>query len=460
MKTRTVVLVMGVVSVVAIGAFGAWQSPWFRSWFAHDSEDPAELDRAAKAELTNVKPPDAAGGSPQWRGAARAGVAPAGSFRTDWEKNPPKELWRVPIGGGYGSCSVVGGKLYVQDKQGGNERVVCLDAETGKTVWEHAYAAGQAGTDGNFAIGPRATPTVAGNWVFTVGGDGKLFALEAEGGAVQVKWHHDLPQEFGAPVPQWGVAGSPLVYGDLVIVQPGAKDAAVVAFDKATGDVRWKAGSNPPSYSSPVVVPVGGQDTVFAFLGDALLAVRPTDGKVTDSFKWETQFGANIATPIVVDDYVFISSSYSMGSALLRAEKSGDAVKLVKVYERRGRAYQNHHATSVYKDKHLYGIDGLKGGNGLKCVEFGTGKEVPDWDESGEARKIQQASVVLAGNHLLIQTAAGAVWLAEANPKEYKPLGRVNGVLSGKNNWASPTLVDGRIYLRDEQHVVCLDVRP
>ncbi|MBN9120094.1 MAG: PQQ-binding-like beta-propeller repeat protein [Planctomycetes bacterium] len=307
MKARAVVLAVGAVAVFAIGGYAAWQSSWVRSWFARDSENQAEIDRAATAALSNEKPIDPASGSPQWRGASRKGIAPAGSFRTDWDKNPPKQLWRVPIGGGFGSCSVVGGKLYVQDKQGGKERVVCLDAETGKPVWEYAYDAGQAGTDGGFAIGPRATPTVAGNWVYIVGGDGKLLALEVEGSAAKERWRHDLLPEFGAPMPQWGVACSPLLHGDLVIVQPGGKDAAVVAFDRTSGELKWKAGSNPPSYSSPVVASIGGQDTVFAFMGDALVAVRPTDGKVTGSFPWPTRFGGNIATPVVVDEYVFVS---------------------------------------------------------------------------------------------------------------------------------------------------------
>ena len=457
MKARALVLVLGLTVVLGIGGYAAWRSPWVRSWFARDSEDPAELDRAAKAALPNDEPPDPAGGSPQWRGASRKGVAPAGTFRTDWDKTPPKELWRVPVGGGYGSCSVVGGKLYVQDKQGDTERVVCLDAETGKTVWEYAYDAPQAGKDSTYAIGPRATPTVQGSWVFTVGGSGKLLALETAGTAVKVRWEHDLLSEFGAPLPQWGVACSPLVLGDLVIVQPGGKDAAVVAFDKTSGEVRWKSGSNGPGYSSPVAAPIGGQETVFAFMGDALLAVRPTDGKVTGSFKWATEFSGNIATPLVVDEYVFISSAYGAGCALLRAEKTGDEVQLVKVYERRRNGFQNHHATSVYKDKHLFGIDGTQGSGGLKCVEFITGKEVPDWN----GRETDQASVILAGDYLILQIARkGDVWLVEANPKEFNLLAKVPKVLSGNNNWATPTLVDGRIYLRDEKQVVCLDVKP
>jgi outer membrane protein assembly factor BamB len=456
MKPRAVILVVGVLAVLGIGGYAAWNSSWLRSRIAGDTVNQAEIDRAAKAELKNVAPPDAASGSPQWRGAARTGVAPAGSFRTDWDKRPPKELWRVPIGGGFGSCSVVGGKLYVQDKQGGKERVVCLDIETGKTVWEHAYDGGQIGTGRGHDNGPRATPTVVGNTVFTVGAAGKLLALEVEGSAVKVRWEHDLLSEFGAPMPDWGIAGSPLVYGDLVIVQPGGKDAAVVAFDRANGVVKWKGGSNPPSYSSPVVAPIGGQDTVFAFMGDALITVRPTDGKVMDSFKWATDYKGNIATPIVVDEYVFISSAYNMGCALLRAEKSGDEVKLVKVYERRRNGFQNHHATSVYQDKHLFGTHGSQGSGGLKCVEFSTGKEVEDWGDP----RIGQASLILAGDHLILQSASGHLYLIEANPKEYRQIAKTPQVLSGANNWASPVLVDGRVYLRDDQNVVCLDVKP
>lgn len=456
MKARVAVLILAVGATLALGGFVAWRSSWVRSWFARDSVNAVEVDRVGGAALPNDKPPEATAGSPGWRGASRKGIAPAGSFRTDWEKNPPKEAWRVPIGGGFGSCSVVGGKVYVQDKQGDRERVVCLDAESGKTLWDYGYDAPNAGGDKTYAIGPRATPTVQGSWVYAVGSSGRFVALDTSSGTAVLKWESDFLKDFSAALPQWGVACSPLIFNDLVIVQPGGKDAAVVAFDKVSGAVKWKAGSNPQGYSSPVAATVGGVEMVFAFVGDALLAVRASDGKVSDSFNWRTDFNGNIATPIVVDDYVFISSAYGMGSALLRCEKSGDGVKLVKVYERRGRAFQAHHATPVYKDKHLFGIDGQTGGGGLKCIEFATGKEVPDWEE----RRVGQATVILAGDHLILQRAAGELWLVEANTKECNVVGKTKKLLSGNNNWATPALVDGRIYVRDEQNVVCLDVRP
>ncbi len=458
MKARVIVLLVGISAILGIGGYAAYRNPWVRSLFARSSADPVELERGKKALLKNHAPADAATGYPQWRGASRTGVAPVGSFRTDWDKQKPKELWRANIGGGFGSCAVVDRKLYFQDQLGDKERVVCLDAETGKTVWDYSYAVGQIGTGRGYENGPRATPTVVGNMVFTVGGAGKLLALEAEGNAIKMRWQHDLLPEFQATMPDWGVACSPLILGDLVIVLPGGEGASVVAFDKTTGDVKWKTGSNPPGYSSPITASIGGLETVFAFMGDALLAVRPTDGKLMSSFKWPTQFKGNITTPIIVDDeYVFISSAYSMGCALLRAERKGDEVSLVKVYENRRNGFATHHATSVFKDKHLFGIDGTQGERGLKCVDFMTGKEVPNWDgaETG------QASVILAGDHLILQIAKkGEVWLAEANPKEFNLIAKVPKVLSGNNNWATPTLVNGRLYLRDEKNVVCLDVRP
>jgi hypothetical protein len=193
---------------------------------------------------------------------------------------------------------------------------------------------------------------------------------------------------------------------------------------------------------------------IFAFLGNALLAVR-TDGTITDTYPWRTENLGNIATPLVVGDYVFISSSYGQGSALLRADKRGNEVKFVEVYSRRGvRAYQNHHSTSVYKDGYLYGFDGLRSGR-LKCVPLESGQDAK-WEDAG----MGMGSIILADKHLIIQTERGALCLVEANPAEFNLLAKLPGVLSGNNNWATPVLVDGRLYLRDEQKIVCLDVRP
>ncbi|MCE9562582.1 MAG: PQQ-like beta-propeller repeat protein [Planctomycetes bacterium] len=454
MTTRRVLLILGIVAIPSIGAYVAYR----KGWFAHDSVNTAEIAELKNKKLDQQPPAESGSGWFQWRGPTRDGRAPAGPLRTDWDKNPPKRLWRSECGGGFSSCVVVGGKLYTQDRQGNNERIICLNAEDGKPIWEFSYPADYTGIDYN--SGPRATPTVEGDRLWAVGGRGELTCLRLPrepGETVQKTWSKNLPQEFQAPIPQWGVAGSPLLVGDMIVVQPGGKKGAVVAFDKQTGDVKWASGSNSPSYSSAVIATVAGQPTIFAFLGDALLAIR-TDGKITDTYPWPTKFGGNIATPLVVDDYVFISSAYEMGCALLRAEKRGDEVKLVQVYERRGRAFQTHHSTSVFKDRYLFGFDRMTSSAELKCVAFDTGEEKEGWEASGLKRG--SGSIILADKHLIIQTENGELCLVEATPEEFRLVTKIPKVLSGKNNWATPTLLDGRLYLRDETQVVCYDVRP
>src|SRR5262249_31431181 len=151
--------------------------------------------------------------------------------------------------------------------------------------------------------------------------------------------------------------------------------------------VRWATGKTASGYSSPVATTIGGQRVIFAMTADSLLAIRATDGKLTDTFDWATRFSGNIATPLVVEEYVFISSAYGMGCALLRAELQGDEVKLVPVYaRRRPPGMQNHHATSVYKDRYIYGFDGDTVAR-LRCVEFATGKFKEDWDAGREVEK-------------------------------------------------------------------------
>lgn len=456
MRTRRVVLLVGGLAVLGIGGYAAYRSQWVRSWFARDVENAAEMGMLANKQLEVPPAADAATGWFQWRGPTRDGRAPAGAFRTDWDRNPPKLLWSTPCGGGYSSCVVVDGRVYTQDRQGGDERIVCLDAESGKPIWDYRYPADYSGTDRTYAIGPRATPTVQGGMLFAVGGAGKLVCLRLNAAdPPTLLWDHDLLSEFDAKIPRWGVACSPLVDSNLVIVQPGGKDGSVVAFDRNSGEVRWASGENPSAYSSPVAATIGGQRMIFALAADELLAVRASDGKVTASYPWKPSPEVNIATPIVVDDYVFISSAYGQGCALLRADLQGDEVKLVVVYaRRRPPGLQNHHSSSVFKDRHLFGFDG-DGTAFLKCVNFDTGKEV--WDAE---REVTKGSIILAGKHLIIQTERGELWLVEATPEDFRPVAKTPRVLTGSNNWATPTLVDGRLYLRDEEKVVCYDVKP
>jgi outer membrane protein assembly factor BamB len=455
-SARVIVLVIALGVVVVTAGTIAWMR-WatIRNWFDRDAENADEMNRLAAAPAKSPPPAPAGVGWPQWRGPLRDGRAPDGPFRTDWDKNPPKQLWKADCGGGFSSLAVVGGKLYTQDREGGNERVLCLDAETGNPLWDYPYPADYSGMKAGYATGPRATPTIDGDRLYAVGATGKFvcLVLPATGTTPKLAWEHDLLAEFRASSPEWGVACSPLVEGDLVIVQPGGKDGSVVAFDKASGEVRWKAGSNPSGYSSPVAATVGNLRVVYAMTGDALLCVRASDGTVLDKADWVTEFKGNIATPVVHEDYVFVSSGYGKGCALFRAAADGDKVRLTQVYMRKNRVMRNHHSTCVFKDGYLYGFDD----NRFACVDFKKGIEQEGWEDPGFLTK---GSVILASNHLIVLTENGQLGLVEATPTEARLIAKVPSGLSGRENWSLPVLVDGRLYLRDGQKILCLDVRP
>jgi outer membrane protein assembly factor BamB len=456
-RTRTVLLTAGVLLTLGLGGYVLSRSSWVRAKFAHDADNPDEIAKLGDAKLSVEPLADPTVGWPQWRGPKRDGRAPAGPLRTDWDKIPPKPRWSVPCGGGYSSLAVVGGKVYAHDRTAGGERVMCLDATTGSKLWEYPYAADYSGFRMGYATGPRATPTVVGNRVYAVGAMGRFLCLESppDGGQPHLLWEHDLLGEFGASMPSWGVSCSPLVESGVVIVQPGGKNGSVVAFDSSTGEVRWKAGANPGGYSSPVAATVGGVRLIYALTGDAFLCIRASDGEVMGRYDWKTDNFGNIATPVVIDDYVFISSAYNKGCALLRVVPTGDRVTLEEVYARSNRVLRSHHSTPVYRDGFLYGFDGTRD-TILKCVDFRKGTDAPGWADCD----MRSGTLILADKYLVILTEKGNLALVEATPDEYRLVASVPSGLSGSEIWSAPVLVDGQLYLRGSDKILCLDVRP
>jgi outer membrane protein assembly factor BamB len=344
------------------------------------------------------------------------------------------------------------------------DRVLCLDAKTGTELGFHASQTDN--TRVGYGSGPRATPTVHEGRVYALGTTGTFVCLgtkDPAGAATELLWQHDLTTEFAADVPQWGFASSPLIEGDLVVVQAGGRNGSVVAFNRVTGALAWTAGSEPNGYSSPVAATLGGERMIVAVTGKSVVGIRPSDGRVLWSLPWETQFSGNIATPLVIGDYVFVSSSYSKGCMLVRVAGSGDAVRAERVYFRSNRVMRNHHSTCVYRDGYLYGFDDVTTGGRceLRCVDLRKGEAVEDWiGRTPDNRDVVKGSLILADKYLLGLTQTGTLFLADADPKEFLLRGQVPGVLTGSDTWALPVLVDGRIYLRDATKVVCLDAAP
>jgi outer membrane protein assembly factor BamB len=431
------------------GLFGYLALAGWRRSGGEDLQDAEAMANLARAPLTQRQAEDPTAW-PQWRGPVRDGRA-AGPLRTDWQQRPPRELWRQPIGGGYSSIAYVGGKLYTQDRQPEVERVLCLDPDNGKVIWEHRYPVSYATT--NYFEGPRATPTIHDGRIYTVGATGHFLCLaEPKAGQASpiVLWQHDLLQSFDAPLPEWGIACSPLIEGSLVIVQPGGRKGSVAAFDRISGQLVWARSDDPHGYSSPVVADIGGRRHLVVFTGTRMLGLNPLTGDEWWAFPWSTSFNANIATPIVVENFVFLSSAYNAGCALLEISGQGDTWTARPVYVHKNRLMRNHHSSCVLVDGYLYGFD--CGPNLLTCVDLRRGEK--RW----VSRDFGKGCVLYAAGHLLVLTEDGELGLVEANPEQVRVKGRFR-VFDEPQVWALPTLVAGRLYLRSNKEIVCLEVR-
>jgi outer membrane protein assembly factor BamB len=392
---------------------------------------------------------------PQWRGPNRDGHSPDKNLLSEWDKDGPELAWKTPgIGRGFSSAAVADGKIYTMGERGDGQFVVALSAADGKPLWSTKIGP-KGGND------PRGTPTVDGDRVYTVGGNGILAALDAESG--NLAWTKDFKKEFSAPTPGWGFCESPLVDGDRLICTPGAKDAMMVAFDKKSGDVIWKSaytekgkkGGNGAGYSSIVISNGGGVKQYVQLIGHGLIGVRAKDGKLLWNYDAVANGTANIPTPIISGDYVFGSSGYNTGSALLKLVGSGtDEVSAEEVYFLEADKLQNHHGGLILVGEHIYGGHGHNNGFPI-CVEMKTGKTA--WSQ-GRGAGTGSAAVAYADGHIYFRYENGVMALVEASPKEYKLKGTFKIPNVRDPSWPHPTVIGGKLYLREQDTLYCYDV--
>ncbi len=454
-RTRRYLLILGLLALAGLLVLSRWLfHNRFPNFFDREQVDAGEIEKLKNENLNRTQAAEEEGW-PQFRGTNRDGWSPGTNFRTDWETNPPKVLWTKPCGAGYSSFAVAAdGRLYTMDRADGAERVRCLDAATGDEEWAIKREADYSKLTTGYAGGPRATPTIAGDWLYTVGATGELCAFDVsrQRNGAQFAWRHDLLGEYDAPTPTWGVACSPLVEGNLVILQPGGKRGSVVAFDRITGEPRWTCGTDPSGYSSPVAATLGGVRQIVAVTGKSVLGIRGETGELLWKHPWETQHHGNIAMPVVVGDYVFVSSNYGKGCALIRIAGDGAAQTAKVVYFRPNKLMRNHHSTCVHKDGFLFGFDNAE----LRCVNLREGTAVEDWPPDDVRNRLGKGSVTLVGDKLLCLSERGSLMLTNSDPANFRLLGRLDKVLTGSECWASPAVFDGKIYLRDATNIVCL----
>lgn len=375
----------------------------------------------------------------QWRGPNRDGVSPETDILRTWPEAGPTEVWRVPLGPGFSAMAIVGSRLYTLLSTGEDEVTVCLNVEDGSEIWRTKTGPRYDNSRGN---GPRSTPTIHDGKAYVMSSTGTLFALDAENG--DILWRHDFVEEFGATAPGWGYSCSPLVEGGLVMVEAGGpSDNALVACDRATGEIAWTADSGEAGYSSPIAVTSGGRRQVLFLTMRALLSVAPSDGSVLWYYDWP---GTNIATPLLVgDDLVFVSASYDKGAAVVRMTGEGDDVDVERVWA--SREMRNHFNSSVLFGDHVYGFDNAN----FKCIEAATGDEM--WSHR---RELGKGSLIRVGDRLIVLSEGGTLLLVDATPEEYRELSRVN-ILRGRT-WTPPCLANGQLYLRNETEILRLDV--
>ncbi len=389
---------------------------------------------------------DAAGAAKdwsQWRGPARDGISAETDWLTQWPQGGPKVLWKANVGSGFGAVAVAGGRLYTMGNTGKNDVVWCLNADTGKLIWKDTYPCKKGGYPG-----PRATPAVVDGRVYTLSRQGHARCYDAATG--QVVWKKDLAQELKLKVPGWGIAGSPLVDGNLVIYNVGNAGAAV---DKATGRVVWQTGGGKSGYGSPIAYDMNGKRCVLVFAGRGLSCRDIKTGQSLWQVPWKTSHDVNAADPIVVGDKIFITSGYGSGCALLKV--AGGKATIVW----RGKQMASQFSSCVLYKGHLYGVHGntgmreMTGKAVVRCIELATGKV--KWS----SERIYMGALMLAGDKLIIQGDGGWLSVAEASPDGLKVISRAK-VLDGMC-WTMPVLAGGRIYCRNNKRgeLVCLDVR-
>jgi len=387
---------------------------------------------------------------PQLLGPTRDGIYMGNDLAQSWPADGPRVLWQKKVGQGFSGPAVASGKLILFHRLGDKETIEALDATTGKSGWSFDYPTSYR-DDFGFDEGPRATPAIAGGKVYTYGAEGALHCLDLASG--KNLWTLEARAAFQAPKGFFGIACSPLVEGNAVVLMIGGRDqAGIVAFNKETGKVLWKATADEASYSSPTAAIVRGRRQLLCLTRSELVALEPVDGTITFRFPFKPPMQASVsaATPLVMGDFVFISASYNTGAALLRVSDTGAQ----KVWAGDD-ILSNHYATSVYRDGFLYGIHGrtdpgFEPAAALRCVELKSGKL--QWEEPA----FGAATLILASDQLLILTERGELIRATASPNGFKANARAQVLPSQVR--AYPALADGRFYARSKDKLVCVDL--
>jgi outer membrane protein assembly factor BamB len=382
-----------------------------------------------------------------FRGPNRDAVLHGVKLVTDWEKSPPKEIWRQRIGPGWSSIAAVGNLLFTQEQRGDMEAVVALDAATGKEVWSHedkTRFSEELGGDG-----PRATPTFADGCVYTLGATGVLNCLDAADGSLV--WTRNIADDSGAKIPEWGFTSSPLVVdGRVIVFSGGPEDQSLLAYDSETGDPAWNIASGGHSYSSPQLASFGGVQQVLYLSDKEFTAADPATGKKVWSFPAsQVRTGMPATQPhLISPSEVMIAFSEAGGTMLLNVAPGAEGKEWSVEPKWQSRDLKPYFNDYVRYEDAVYGFDG----NIFACVDLKTGKRHWKKGRYGAGQVLLLADQGL----LLVLSEQGEVILVEANPEELKEVARFQAI-EGKT-WNHPTIVGNRLYVRNAEEIACYEL--
>jgi outer membrane protein assembly factor BamB len=386
-------------------------------------------------------------------------------LETDWKAHPPVEVWRREIGAGWSAFAVVGNYAVTQEQRSQHELVTCYRVDTGEPVWVHADAVRfdpQGVADSLGGVGPRATPTIHGDRIFTQGATGIVNCLDARTG--RVLWSHDTAQEYGGQSAMWGNSASPLVFDRLVIANVGAPygqqadsktdfKSSLVAFDIETGDVRWTAGSRKAAYASPVLARLAGERQIIVVNESYVTSHRASDGRVL----WEHPWGdandttASASQPIPLPgDRLFLSKGYGVGSSLLAVGRDAngqfDIQPLWKPPIKR--VMKTKLCNVVMRDGYVYGLDEVL----LECIELETGRV--QWKKR-RSPEFGHGQIMLIGDVILVLSEFGELALVEATPERYHEMASMQALDDGHVTWNNPTFAPPYLLVRNAHEAAC-----
>ncbi|MGH9794748.1 MAG: PQQ-binding-like beta-propeller repeat protein [Candidatus Acidiferrales bacterium] len=414
----------------------------------------AAAARPAKAGAAN------AGAWTQWRGPNRDAISADKQLLAKWGPSGPPLAWKASgLGAGFSSLAIAGERIYTMGDFGNEQFVLALARNSGKVLWKAKVGAAHRDQYG----GPRATPTIDGDVLYTLGTEGDLVCLEAATG--KERWRRNIARDFGAPMPGWKFSESPTVDGNKLIITPTSSRAGMVALDKATGREIWRStwsrigsrGMDEAAYSSVVISNGAGVKQYVQLTNRGAVGVRAQDGKFLWGYNRIANDTANIPTPIVRGDYVFVSTGYrDGGSALLKLARSGDGVTASEVYYLEANRFQNHHGGMVLIGDYLYAGHGHNRGFPI-CIEFLTGKV--RWGGDIRNGGTGSAAVVAADGRLYFRYQNGSIKLIEATPDGYRETGSFDLPDVRNPSWSHPVVLNGKLYLREQDTLYVFNLR-